>query len=240
MAGMSRRLAAPILIGVVGVTVLCFLGAWQVQRLAEKELLIAGIEKQMASDPVALPDEVDPDRDRLLHVAVKGRLGRREIHVLTSLKPHGPGFRIITPMEIAPDGHTVERRIMVDLGYVPERMKSIFERGGTVRLQKRLFHDQVRGFLYWPNETDSFTPPPDEERRMWFARDVAAMAEHLDTEPVLLIAAEHPDGDIPKALPPAANLPNRHLEYALTWFGLAVVWAVMSIYWLRTERRRAL
>ena len=239
MAGIRKRLAAPILIGGIGVPILLGLGAWQVQRMAEKQLLIDAVEARMANDPVELPDQVVPERDRLLRVAVKGRLGRREIHVLTSLKPHGPGFRIVTPMEIAPDGHQVTRRIMVDLGYVPERMKSIFDRGGTVRLQKRLFHDKVVGFVYWPDEVDGYTPEPDEERRIWFARDVAAMAEKLETEPVLIVAEIHPDGNVPLPQPPAANLPNKHLEYALTWFGLAAIWAAMSVLWLVTERRKS-
>ena len=238
MAGVRKRLAAPILIGGIGVPILLGLGAWQVQRLSEKEVLIQEVEARMASDPVALPDQVDPEKDRLLRVAVRGRLGRREIPILTSLKPYGPGFRIITPMEIAPDGHTVTRRIMVDLGYVPERMKSIFDRGRTVRLEKRLFHDRVVGYVYWPDETDGYTPEPDRERRIWFARDVEAMAKELDTDPVLVVAENHPDGDVPLPQPPAANLPNKHLEYALTWFSMAAIWAVMSIIWLRAELRR--
>ncbi len=236
----SRKGAiAPIVIGVLGAAVLVFLGAWQVQRLSWKEGLINELETRLAADPVALPEALDPQRDRLLRVNVTGRLGKRELHVLWSVKPHGPGYRVITPLEIAPDGINVERRIMVDLGFVPERLKGLMSRTDTVRMRKRLFHDQVTGLLHWPEELDSFTPDPDLERNIWFARDVNAMAEVLATEPVMLVAETHPDGDLPLPRPPGADLPNRHLEYALTWFGLAIVWVLMSVVWLRAELRKA-
>lgn len=230
--------AAPIVIGVVGVAILLFLGAWQVQRLSWKEGLIAEIETRMAEAPAALPALLDADRDNRLRVAVTGRLGREEIHVLHSIKMQGPGFRVITPMEIEPDGQGATRRIMVDLGFVPERLKSITGRGETVRLQERSFVDEVTGFLLWPNETDGYTPEPDMGRNIWFARDVDKMAAVLGTEPVLVVAERHPDGNMPKPIPPKSDLPNRHLEYALTWFGLAIVWTIMSIVWLRAELRR--
>lgn len=238
MSRVRNRSIAPIVIGVFGAAILIFLGAWQVQRLAWKEGLIAELEARVAADAVPLPSDLEPNRDRLLRVTATGRLGRRELHVLWSVKPHGPGYRIITPMEIAPDGHTVERRIMVDLGFVPERLKNLMDRSDTVRMRKRLFHDRVTGLLHWPNEIDSFTPDPDPTRNIWFARDVDAMAAALGTDPVLLIAESHPDGDLPLPRPPGADLPNRHLEYALTWFGLAIVWAAMSITWLRAELRK--
>ena len=34
------------------------------------------------------------------------------------------------------------------------------------------------------------------------------------------------------------NIPNDHLEYAITWFGLAAVWAVMTGYLLWRIKRR--
>ena len=61
------------------------------------------------------------------------------------------------------------------------------------------------------------------------------MARALDTQPVFVVAEEHSLGDIPLPRPPGVDLPNRHLEYALTWFGLAIVWTFMSIFWLRSE-----
>lgn len=233
-----RSAIAPIVIGVVGTAILLFLGTWQVQRLDWKQGLISEIEVRMVAAPVALPAAVAPERDNLLRVAVNGRLAREELHVLHSIKLLGPGFRVIAPMELAPEGGGPARRIMVDLGFVPEDRKALQTRPNSVRLTERGYTDEVVGFLNWPMESDGYTPEPDLDKGIWFARDVVAMAAELKTEPLLIVAERHPDGDWPRALPPGVDLPNRHLEYAATWFMLALVWSMMSIIWLRAELRK--
>ena len=239
MSNIRRGVIAPIVFGVLGVAVLLFLGTWQVQRLDWKESLIAQIEARMAADPVELPASPDPERDHYLRVSVQGRLAKAELDVITSIKTRGPGFRVIVPMELGVDTESTGRKIMVDMGYVPEKWKNLFDRPDSVRTKKRFYKDKVVGVLRWPNETDSYTPPPDKERGIWFARDVEAMAAALGTEPVLIVAESHPDGDMPLPRPPGIDLPNKHLEYALTWFGLAIVWAIMSVALVRSQLRRA-
>jgi surfeit locus 1 family protein len=227
-----RRIIVPALIGVVGVAILLALGAWQVQRLAWKEGLIAEIEARLAAEPVSLPETPDPARDRLLRVEATGQIGTEEIHVLSSLEPWGAGYRVVSPMEIA-DG----RRILVDLGYVPQDMKEPSVRPRPASPEPGRAPDQVTGLLLWPSEVDSFTPEPALDRNIWFARDVPAMAEALGTEPVLLVAETHPWTEWPRPTPPGTNIPNRHLGYAVTWFGLAAVWVGMTVFWIRQQLR---
>lgn len=229
----SRKGAvAPIVIGVIGTAILLFLGAWQVQRLEWKEGLIAQIETRLAADPVALPDPLDPVRDHLLRVRVEGRLGTDELHAIHTVKFKGPGYRLIVPMDLQ------DQRILVDLGFVPEGQKDAVPREGSIRWDSGRSADTVTGLLYWPGEADSFTPDPDLSRNIWFARDPEQMGAALNTYPVLLVAEAHSDDAVVLPQPPGVNLPNRHLEYALTWFGLALVWAIMSIFWLRAEIRK--
>ena len=220
---------AAIIFGVAGVAVLIGLGAWQVKRLAWKEGIIARLEQRLAADPVALPSPPDPARDDFLRVAITGEIDGRELHVLTSLQPYGPGFRVIAPLTEA-----TGRVVLVDLGYVPEAMKDAGSRpAGAV---------EVVGALYWPNETDGFTPAPDREANIWFARDLAPMAEALGAEPVLIVAESYGDslagGDWPRPLRLGVSLANDHLQYAVAWFSLALIWAVMSAMLVRRERER--
>lgn len=229
-----RRIVVPALIGVVGTAILLALGAWQVQRLAWKEGLIAEIEARLSAEPVPLPDAPEPQRDRLLRVEATGRIGTDEIHVLSSLDPWGAGYRVVSPMALA-DG----RRIMVDLGYVPQQMKEPAARPRPASADAGEAPDQVTGLLLWPSEVDSFTPEPALDRNIWFARDVPAMAEALGTEPVLLVAETHPWTEWPRPTPPGTNVPNRHLEYAVTWFGLAAAWAGMTVFWIHQQLRGA-
>lgn len=219
---MSRkRLIAMLVVGFGGVAILLALGQWQLRRLAWKEAVIAQIETRLAADPAPLPDAPEEARDEYRRVVVSGAFAPGEIHVLTSMKPHGPGFRVIAPFVTA-EG----RRIMVDRGFVPEAMKSAPREAAAAT---------VAGALLWPDETDGFTPAPDRDRNFWFARDAASMAEALGTEPVLVVAET--GGEWPQPLPVTVNIPNDHLQYAITWFSLALVWAVMTGVLLWRELR---
>lgn len=215
-----------VVLGIGGALVLLSLGFWQLDRLAWKEERLARIDQRMAAAPVALPDSPQEARDTYLRVAVSGVLGGEEIHVLTSQKNVGPGFLVIARM-VTQEG----REILVDLGFVPEAGKTA-PRGGRI---------SVEGNLLWPNEVDPwFTPDPDLEGNRWFARDLPAMAAALGTEPVLVVAsATTGAAGLPEPQRVAANIANDHLEYAITWFSLTVVWLAMTglLIW-RIRRRR--
>ena len=97
----------------------------------------------------------------------------------------------------------------------------------------------VIGNLHWPDEVDGWTPEPDA-RGVFFGRDLEAIAEVLETEPVLVVAREVSENDPPATPLPVTTtgIPNNHLGYAVQWFGLAAVWAGMTIFFLwRTGRR---
>lgn len=224
---MKTRIAVPILIGVVAVSILSSLGMWQLSRLAWKEGLLTEIATRLEAAPVALPASPEENTDQFLQVRLDGQLGAEELAVLTSRRPYGPGFKIVSPFELD-DG----RRVLVDRGFVPENLKDPATRAAAWP------NTQATGTLFWPNETDSFTPDPDIAGNVWFARDLGPMAEVLGTEPVLVSLRDPLTGDWPKPAPVAHNVPNNHLSYAITWFVLALVWCVMTVIWIRAELRR--
>ena len=213
-----------ILIGLGGAAILISLGIWQTQRLAWKQAVIADINARIVAVPVALPQTPNPETDAYLPVTVTGTLGDQVLRVLVSQKDIGPGYRIISAIDV--NGSTV----MVDRGFVP------VGEGTQATLNTPV---TVIGNLQWPNETDSFTPTPDIENNIWFARDVDAMAAALNADPILIVAREvsFDDGDVTPFPVDTARIPNDHLQYAITWFSLAAIWLAMSTYFLR---RRAL
>lgn len=222
---MRRRLIVLALAGIAGTALLVGLGLWQLDRLAWKEALIAEIDARRTAPPAAPPAAPDPARDRFRRVRLEGRIGPGAVHVLTALGAEGAGFRVVVPLETR-EG----RRVLVDLGVVPEGMKA------AVTLAGREVH--LTGILHWPEEAGAAVPPPDRARGIWFARDLPAMARELGTEPVLVVAEAHDLGPWPRPEPPGTGLRNPHLGYALTWFALAVAWAAIAIALLRGERRR--
>jgi surfeit locus 1 family protein len=223
-AGVARRMVAPAVFGLAGVAVLLALGFWQLARLEWKQSVLAAIEARMAAPPAAIPPAPSEAAHEYLRVAAAGELLPGELHVYTSAPPRGVGYRVIAPLALA-DG----RRVLLDRGFVPIAEKGAPRRTGPIR---------VEGMLLWPDETDRFTSPPDRAANVWFARDVALMAAALGTEPAMVVAAASDDPAGPVPLPVGVGVRNPHLEYAVTWFGLALVWAVMTAYLLWRIKRR--
>lgn len=216
-----RRILFLLIFGLAGLGVLLWLGFWQVDRLAEKEGQLADIESRISAEAVSLPQQVFEDEDKYLPVAIKGEMVPGEIHVLVSVKQVGAGYRIIQAF------NTEDRTILVDRGFVPTTAKQ------TERLTGPM---EITGNLHWPDEIDSYTPHPDMDANIWFARDVPNLATELGAEPVLLIARSQTDPNVTPLPVDTAGIPNDHLQYAITWFGLALVWAAMTGYFLWRNR----
>lgn len=221
---MNRRMIFPILLGLSGLVVLIGLGIWQVQRLHWKRDVLAQISARIDADPVTMPAQPVESADEYLNVRIIGNLLETPIHVLTSQKPDGPGFRVIQPLML-----DTGQRLLVDLGYIPEAEKDVQAFVGDVT---------VTGALLWPNEQDGFTPAPNLTENIWFARDLPAMAQTLGTDPILIVAAATQPSLAPKLSPVTIDIPNDHFGYAVTWFSLAAVWGMMTVYALWRIKRR--
>lgn len=209
-----------VTIGLGGAAILLSLGIWQVQRLAEKEDVIAQINSRIADDPVALPADPDPDSDAYLPVVITGMYAGDTLRVLVSQKDIGAGYRLITAMD------SDAGRVLIDRGFVAVDDKGIATPDVSVTVQ---------GNLQWPQETDIFTPEPDPDNNVWFARDVPLIAEALNTRPILIVAsAVSQDDPVVRPFPvDTSRIPNNHLQYAITWFSLAAIWIAMSFYFFR-------
>jgi surfeit locus 1 family protein len=86
--------------------------------------------------------------------------------------------------------------------------------------------------LLWPDDQNDNTPDPDLEANIWFARNIPAMSAALGTAPLMVVATATTPAD-PRITPlpvNTANIKNDHFEYAVTWFLLALVWAIMSLF----------
>lgn len=223
---MNRRYIFPILLGLIGAGILVSLGVWQLHRLTWKENLLAAITAKISAPPVGLPAHPDPGHDRYLAVTVQGHVGADALKVLTSTTERGAGYRLISAFTLA-DG----RRVMVDRGFVPQPQAKAPHPGYDTKLV---------GNLDWPRETDMFTPAPDLKDDIWFARDVPKMAAALKAEPILIVAKREPGeaADITPIPVDTSGIRNQHLNYAITWFSLAICWLGMTGLLLWRIRRK--
>lgn len=220
-----RKLLFPLLIGAGGIAILLYLMVWQLNRLDWKEGVIAEIEARLAADPVPLPEAVTPEADNYRTVIMQGSATGEEIRFLDSGTAAGTGHRIISAFQTR-EG----RRVMLDQG--------LLEINDAAAQAADPLTDTVtvQGNLIWPDDVSEQAPEGDE----WYARDVVAMAQALNTEPVLVVLSAATAYD-PRLAPlplSTRNIKNDHLEYAITWGLLALVWLAMTIFYVARGMRR--
>lgn len=237
-SGAWRSLIAPGLASLVALSILIGLGIWQVERKAWKEDLIARIVSESRAEPVAPPAATawDPARDEFHHVRMKGHfLNDKEtlVHGLAPGETPGralQGYYVITPF-IRDDGATV----LVNRGFVPTELKAQGDRAsGLIEGETT-----VTGILRASEPRTMFVPAPDPVRGEWFNRDVPgiAAARGLGEVAPYLVEADAVAGQTtwPRGGQLRVDLPNNHLQYAFTWFGIAAcLVGVFSVYaWRR-------
>jgi surfeit locus 1 family protein len=192
------------------------LGVWQIQRLHWKLALIAEVNRHLSDPPISIARALAMGSAAQYHrVALTGGFENdKETYIFTTTQDGAPIYHVLTPF-CADDG----KIFMVDRGAVPKELldpKSRTPLMGNTRLV---------GIWRVPDAPGLFTPPPETAHRLWFSRDVTAMAR-LDgvrlAAPVLIEAVATPNpGGWPKGGQTVVTFPNNHLSYALTWFGLA-------------------
>jgi surfeit locus 1 family protein len=201
--------------------ILISLGVWQIGRLHWKLDLIATMDRKMHAAPLAVDGGATPfawvPRNDYARVSLNGRFDNsKESYVFTTGPGGIPVYHVLTPF-MTDAGHTY----LVDRGMVPVDMRDPMSRAqGQVGGQTHIV-----GIWRTPDAPGTFTPAPDIAHRVWYARDVKAIAasDHVNlAAPVVIEADATPNpGGWPKGGQTVVDLPNNHLSYAVTWFGLA-------------------
>ena len=228
----AKRLVWPAVMTLIGVAFLIGLGTWQMHRLAWKQGLVGAITERTHASPVPLAtvearaaEGGDPEYAR---VTVEGRLRNdHELYFYAFDARLGPGYHVLTPLERG-DGSVV----FVNRGFVPlDRKDPATRAAGQPSGEVAMV-----GLVRVPQPARLFTPANDPAQNIWYWYDLPAMAAAAlpggDARVVPFIVDAEADPSLPGGLPKGGvtrlELPNRHLEYALTWYGLAA--ALVAVF----------
>lgn len=208
------------------------LGAWQVQRLFWKQELIAQREVALAAAPIPAPRSMSEARGmEFRHVTDQGVfLNDKEIFLGATSEGGGQGYQVLTPLR-EPSG----RIVFINRGFVPGELKDPAKRSaGQISNEA-----SVKGLLRLPpaGRPVWFLPDNRPDLNYWFWVDIPAMAaaDKLDqVAPFYIDADATPNpGGWPKGGVTRLALPNNHLQYAITWFSLAVALVVIYVLYHR-------
>jgi len=223
----------------LAVLVLLALGTWQMQRLYWKEALI--IERQARSQAPArsLPGTFeDPSSLEFVRVRLRGAfLHEDELYVASRTFKGRVGLHVVTPF-VLDDG----RVLLVNRGWVPvDRSKPETRLEG--RIEESLDLEVILRRGGWRG-MDFTRPQNDPANNLWLWFDLPAMAARVQLENAVTevygeILPDGLGGEVPGGLPIAVGasieLRNDHLQYAITWYALAL--ALLVIYIIFSTRR---
>jgi surfeit locus 1 family protein len=237
-AGRRGDLLVPGALALAMLAVLLGLGTWQVERKSWKENLIATLDKRVSDAAIALPPPeqwpgLTPDNSEFTRVRVHVEFPKARDALVFSggaaLRDDakGTGYFVFAPAML-PGG----QRVVVNRGFVPSKAYPAAE--GP---------QDIVGALRFPEAPSWFVAGHDTAGDIWTARDPAAMAGFLGWGAVAPFYIEQeapvPPGGLPHPAPLKPQLRNEHLQYAITWYGLAAVLVVMFAVWARRRRGAA-
>jgi surfeit locus 1 family protein len=222
----------------IGVVILGGFGIWQLDRRAWKENLIATLNARLSRAPEDIPSRASWPQlraadEEFRRVAFPAEfLDGEEALVYTAGSPlrpdvKGPGHWVFAPARLA--GGSI---VLVNRGFVPVDHKDPATRAEGA---PRGIVDVV-GVMRWPETRGLFTPADDPKKNVWYLRDSKSIAEFKKwaTAAPFYVDQEEPApaGGWPKPGKLEVHLPDNHLQYAITWFGLALALAGVYVVWL--------
>ncbi len=231
---MKRSIITASAFAAIGFVILCSLGIWQLERLQWKEKLIADLNARVSASPVALPASPEQATDEFRRVRVRLQFVPAE-HALvytpgSALRPDipGAGYWVMAPAK------RERGTIVINRGYVAPDVRGKVGAAPTGDVE-------ITGALRWPEEGAYFTPRDEPANNVWYRRDPVSIAAAKNWGPVAPFYIEQEASQLPgapKAGPLVVRLSNNHLQYAITWFGLAAALVAVFLVWLRSHSRR--
>ncbi|HUB97348.1 MAG TPA: SURF1 family protein [Stellaceae bacterium] len=226
-----KSLVGPTLFTAFGLALLLGLGTWQVQRLGWKERLIAERAAGVAASPVPLPTtQAAAQGLEYHHVRAVGHYVGKPLYLHAISRDGDQGFHVVAPFALADGG-----AVLIDRGFVPEdvaRANPVFASPAAPEIEVTGLLRLAAGKPSW------FTPENAPAQGTWFYVDPDAMGKAAGVGPVLpfyIDADREPGARYPIGGQTLLDLPNNHLQYAITWYLLA---AALVIVYLRIVLKR--
>lgn len=227
----------PAILTIIMLAALLALGFWQVERLGWKRDLLARIAERQTAPPLVLASQADiasltKQQDEYRRATLRGRYGREQLFWFTQIenKPDGlprrdaAGYHVLVPFYLS-DGTP----ILLDRGFVPARLKDTPEANPTTNSNVPL---ELQIILRWPDGRGRFDNADKPNEGLVYVRDPEAIGRYWQLSmPPFLAEAALPGAHWPRGGQTRMKIANNHLQYAGTWFGLAIVLVIISGLW---------
>ena len=219
--------------GMCAIIVLLALGTWQMERLKWKRDVLNSVDHAKQEPPVELSnfETLDENWD-YRRVRVTGHyMHEHNVFLQSRIHNRDIGTHVLTPFKTDD-----ERIILVNRGFVPNAHNGIFNQPEGVQ--------NIVGALHIPDDHNMFTPDnvKGSEKLYWTDLSFISAETHLTLETPFVLYLDSTDVDGAAEVYPLGgqlrvDIPNNHLEYAIFWYAMAFVLAIIMVLRMRRERK---
>ena len=216
----------PTVMTIPAVIIMLGLGVWQLQRLQWKNDLMARIAERTAQEPATFEKlNWDEGKDEYLRVRLRGSFVHdKELYLAARSRNNNVGFHVITPLVL-----TNGMAVLVNRGWVPSDRKEPAKRAeGQIKGET-----DVTALVRLTQKQGMMQPNNDAAKNVWFYIDVPEMkkAAGVATEIDYWFEADATPnpGGFPIGGQTRIQMPNDHLQYAVTWFVFATTLTVIFL-----------
>ena len=198
------------------VLILFSLGTWQTIRLKHKNNLIENLENNLKKNSIYFNSDISKEYTKVL---IKKKSLKPEVF-LYHLNKGEIGFKVIVPYEV-----NNSLIVLVDKGWVKKDKINL--------IKKSLFNESIiEGYTQKIKEKGLFTPDNNSKEDFIYFIDIDFLKKKLNKNiyPLLIIQTSKTKKDIVDNNY-QIHLSNNHLQYAITWYGLALVTIIFFLYY---------
>ena len=192
------------------------MGTWQVYRLYLKNNLISDLQKNLKTSSINFNVDIDKEYTKIL-------FKKKDLNTkifLYHLNKGEIGFKVIVPYEI-----NSSLLVLVDKGWIRKDKINL--------IKNTLFNDDIiEGYTKKIREKNLFTPNNNIKEDFLYSVEIDNLKKSLNKNiyPLLIIQTSKTNKDIiPNDY--EVRLPNNHLQYAITWYGLALFTIIFFLYY---------
>lgn len=231
---MTRALKMLALVVLVVVPLLVSLGFWQLQRAGEKRELLAAQEAQRALPPRPLAELGGTDLPQFRAVIVRGEYDRERYWLLENRIVDGRyGYELVSPF-ILLSGDT----LLVHRGWLPgdasrRQWPDIATPAGVLTLTGRVDHGFGEGFELAGAQVQNGWP----RRVQWLPRERAEQALGTALPGFVLRLRAGEPGMHTQNYQSVNMSPQKHIGYAVQWFGMAIIVGLIFVVQLWRQWR---
>lgn len=219
----NKKLFLSLVYSSIAILILVSLGTWQLERLRWKTTILSSMKLSLSMPPVKISREIIDNINKYSYRRIEltgSYLNDNNFTIYSKVLNKKVGKHLVVPFK------TQYGTILVNRGYIPKDFKTISEiESGLVT---------INGMVKFQQKINYFTPKNNIYKNEWYYININDANDYLSAQLLNFYIVE--ENNIEEEYPVGSqyniNIPNDHLQYAITWFSLALALSIfMNVFW---------